>query len=120
VTKDDQESTRGSRADNPELGSAPDGRGYELYSWQVFDQWLYVLVPAQGTHSWAELAAAKPFHEREELKQGLAKLHKGAQVTWRNHCEGAPPGRLNRPLGVFQQELVDFCREHKITLTTEG
>ena len=95
-----------------------DKPGFELFSWQVFDEWHYVLLPGtDGHHHWAELAAATPYHERDELKKALAKLPKGEHVTWLKRCDGAPPGRLNRPLIVFQKQLVDFSQEHGITLT---
>ena len=99
----------------PPLKASP--KELELYSWQVFDMWLYVLLPSDSERTWADLAAAQAYHERDELKKALGKLPKGTRVSWLVRCAGAPPGRLNRPLVVFQKELIDFCHDHGLTLT---
>ena len=105
---------RPERADPPVATLPHSMKGYELYSWEIEEEWTYALVV--GTNRIKTFEEVSAPNTRivgiEGLKEELARLTSGQQVFW---SAGRVPGTTLPPDRTVEAVRV-FCAHRGIRL----
>ena len=94
-------------------------KGYELYSWQVGDEWLFTLITGTNRNKTVEEIKASDNSETpdgwvkitvmgaEELKNLLARIPAGESVFW---VDGLiAPAEFAKPPAVLVDEIEEYA-----------